>query len=67
LVEDLLEISETGRRKDDGIATTPDILGNSEKSASRVFFESENEGLPLNLNLLCSQSVLIDLRLAGMP
>jgi hypothetical protein len=52
LFEDSAKVFQPGGRDDDIVPAAIDIFSDSEKAAARIFLQSENEGLALNLNLL---------------
>jgi hypothetical protein len=48
LIQRIAEIVNSREGDDDGVAATTDLLGNPQKTASRILFESEREVLPLD-------------------
>jgi hypothetical protein len=56
-VEDAFEIFQTSCRDDDGVAPAINVFGDPEKTAARIFLQSENESLAFDLNFVAAQRV----------
>ncbi len=57
-IQQVAEILEARGWDNDRVAPPADILGNSEKTAARIFLQSEDERFPLDLNFLRLNGVL---------
>ena len=66
-VYDAAEIFQTSRGDDDGVAATVDIFGDAEKAAPRVFFQSEEKSLSLDLHFITAQGILDHRGLVRLP
>lgn len=58
-LDNLSEVFQSRRRNDNRVAPTRDIFGNAQESAPWVFFQSEQEGLPLDLNLIRLKGIFV--------
>lgn len=66
-IEHFLKISKPRCRNNDRVSSPADIFCNAQETTSRIFFESKNKGLSFDLNPLCAQGLLVDMRLARIP